>query len=285
MVNTWVSRQWIIPMVDMIPFQTVGSEKSRSMDNHLYREKVFSSKVELKRALSMLALKEHIEVRVKKSCHARFKVGWKEKACKFALRATKLPEGEYWQLQKFQKVHTCTVDGLQCGYRTRSARLIGELISTRVQRNYVTLLRSKEIMEEMNRKWGLQCLYGKAWQAKEYAESLVFGPPRRVLQTPPLIFPYVETAVIRYVVVINATHLNGKFKSILFVAICKDVNGQIYPVAFGISHVKDKESWSWFLNQLRRAIGCPENAMFISDQHLSIKNAIEKVYKDAHHNL
>lgn len=87
------------------------------------------------------------------------------------------------------------------------------------------------------------------------------------------------------VVAIDATHLKGRFKGILFVAVCKDANEQIYPVAFGIGHVEDEESWSWFLNQLRRAIGCLENAMFISDQHLGIKNAVEKVYKDAHHGL
>ncbi|EOY32183.1 Uncharacterized protein TCM_039775 [Theobroma cacao] len=90
-------------------------------------------------------------------------------------------------------------------------------------------------------------------------------------------------AVMRLVVAIDATHLKGRFKGILFVAACKDANEQIYPLAFSIGHVEDEESWSWFLNQLRRAIGCPENAMFISDQHLGIKNAVEKVYKDAHH--
>ncbi|EOY13999.1 Uncharacterized protein TCM_033005 [Theobroma cacao] len=68
-VNTEVSYQWIIP------------------------------EAELKRALSMLALKEHFEFRVEKSCHARFEVGCKEKACKFSLCATKLLEGEYWQLR------------------------------------------------------------------------------------------------------------------------------------------------------------------------------------------
>ncbi|XP_021278476.1 uncharacterized protein LOC110412271 [Herrania umbratica] len=67
--------------------------------------------------------------------------------------------------------------------------------------------------------------------------------------------------------------------------LCKDEDEQIYPVSFGIGNVENKKSWSWFLNQLGRAIGCPENAIFISDQHLGIKNAIEKVYKDAHHDL
>ncbi|EOX99078.1 Uncharacterized protein TCM_007693 [Theobroma cacao] len=138
-VNTRGSRQWIILGLDMISFQTVGSEEFKSMDDYLYREKVFLSKAELKRTLSMLALKEHFEFRVKKSCHVHF-----------------------------EKVHTCTVDGLHCRYRTASARVIGELISSRVQGNCVTSLRRKEIIEEMNRKWGLQCLYGKAWQAKEF---------------------------------------------------------------------------------------------------------------------
>ncbi|EOY26233.1 Uncharacterized protein TCM_027693 [Theobroma cacao] len=75
----------------------ITTEESRSMDDHLYRGKVFPSKVELKQALSMLALKEHFEIKVKKSCYSRLEFGCKEKACKFALRATKLPEGEYWR--------------------------------------------------------------------------------------------------------------------------------------------------------------------------------------------
>ncbi|WRX11670.1 Transposase [Theobroma cacao] len=263
------------------------------MDDHLYRGKVFLLMVELKQALCMLALKEHFEFRVKKSCHVRFKVGCKDKACKFALRATKLPEGEYWQVRTLQKVHTCTVDGLQCGYQTARARVIGKLISSKVQGNCVTPLRTKEIIEEMNHKWGLQSLYGKAWQAKEYAESLVFDPLEESFQLLPSYFHMLEisscirgfSAVMRPIVAIDATHLKDRFNGILFVAVCKDANEQIYPLAFGIGHVEDEESWSWFFNQLRRAIGCPENAMFISDYHLGIKNVVEKVYKDGHHGL
>ncbi|XP_017978259.1 PREDICTED: uncharacterized protein LOC108662416 [Theobroma cacao] len=145
----------------------------------------------------------------------------------------------------------CTVDGLQCGYRTASARVIGELISSRVQRNCVTPLRPKEIMAEMNRKWGLQCLYGKAWQAKEYAEILVFGPLEESFQLVPSYFHMLKheipaLVVIRLIVAIDATHLKGRFKGILFVAVCKDANEQIYPLAFGIGHVEDEESWLWF---------------------------------------
>ncbi|XP_017978256.1 PREDICTED: uncharacterized protein LOC108662415 [Theobroma cacao] len=80
-------------------------------------------------------------------------------------------------------------------------------------------------MEEMNRNWGLQCLYGKAWQAKEYVESFVFGPPEKSFQLLPFYFhmlerenPDIVTAVMRPVITIDATHLKGRFKGILFVA-------------------------------------------------------------------
>ncbi|WRX09538.1 MULE transposase domain - like 1 [Theobroma cacao] len=63
---------------------------------------------------------------------------------------------------------------------------------------------------------------------------------------------------------IDATHLKGKFKGILFVVVCKDGNECIHLVTFGNGHVEDEDSWMWFLSKLRDAIGCPENTMFIS---------------------
>ncbi|EOY03524.1 Uncharacterized protein TCM_018625 [Theobroma cacao] len=160
--------------------------------------------------------KEHFKIRVKNSCHTHLEVACKEKGCKFASHATKLPEGDYWQVWMFHKVNTCNIDGLQGGCRTASTRLIGELISPKLQGNNVTPLRPKKIMEEMNHNWGLACL----WRF---------------------------SAVLWPIIAIDATYLKSRFKGILFVAICKDTNKQIYPVAFGIGHIEDEDSWLWFL--------------------------------------
>ncbi|EOY21842.1 Uncharacterized protein TCM_013984 [Theobroma cacao] len=130
------------------------------------------------------------------------RVGCKDKACKFALRATKLLEGEYWQVRMLHK----------------GARKLCNLIET------------------------------KGNNGRDESQVGIAMP---------------VCAVMWPVVAIDATHLKGRFKGILFVAICKDANEQIYPLAIGIGHVEDEESWSWFLNQLR----------------------FEKVYKDAHHDL
>ncbi|XP_017979855.1 PREDICTED: uncharacterized protein LOC108662786 [Theobroma cacao] len=88
-----------------------------------------------------------------------------------------------------------------------------------------------------------------------------------------------------FTVAIDATHLKGRFKGILFVAVCKDVNECVCPIAFGIGHVEDENSWMWFLSKLRDAVGCLENTMFIFDQHLNIKKVIQNAYPEAHHGL
>ncbi|KAK2637503.1 hypothetical protein Ddye_032295 [Dipteronia dyeriana] len=42
-------------------------------------------------------------------------------------------------------------------------------------------------------------------------------------------------------------------------------------------------SWTWFLNELKNAIGSHEDCMIISDRHLGIKVAMEKVYPNVPH--
>ncbi|XP_017972536.1 PREDICTED: uncharacterized protein LOC108661153 [Theobroma cacao] len=281
--NAGISRTWVILGAKRFSFQTITTEESTCADYLLYKRRMFSLKAELKRALNMLALKEQFGIRVKRSYKGRYEVGCKDKACKFDVRATKLLEGEYWQVRMFHKVHTCTVDGLQGRFST----------------------------------WGLECLYGKAWQAKEYAKKLVFGPPEESFQLLPSYFYMLEQEnpdtittvatdvverfkycfwsyetcirgfrdVMRLMVTIDVTHLKSKFKGVLFIAVCKDANKCVYPIVFGIGHVEDKDSWTWFLSKLRDAVGCPENIRFISNQHLSIKKTIQNAYPETHHGL
>ncbi|WRX22746.1 Transposase [Theobroma cacao] len=276
--NARISCTWVIAGAERFSFQTI------TVEDCLYKGRMFSSKAELKRALNMLVIKEKFTIRVKRSCKARYEVGCKDKACKFSVRSTKLPDrGEYWKVQTFHKVHTCTVDGLQGRFPTTSAKMIGELMSHKIRANGVAL-RPKDIICEMRVQWRLECLLGKrrsirkAWQVNEYTERLVFGPPEESFQLLP-------SDLIRPTIAIDVTHLKGKFKGVLFIAVCKDANECVYPVAFSIGHVEDEDSWTWFLSKLRNAIGCFENTMFISDQYLGIKKAIQNAYPEAHHGL
>ncbi|EOY00800.1 Uncharacterized protein TCM_010725 [Theobroma cacao] len=141
------------------------------------------------------------------SCKARYEVGYKDKACKFSVSATKLPEGgEYWQVWMLHKANGVA-------------------------------LRPKDIIGEMRVQWGLEYLYVTA-VATDEAERFkyCFWAYRACI--------WGFRDVIRPTVAIDTTHLKGRFKGVLLVAVCKDANECIYPVAFGIGHVEDEDSWT-----------------------------------------
>ncbi|KAL6585722.1 hypothetical protein OROMI_002366 [Orobanche minor] len=89
----------------------------------------------------------------------------------------------------------------------------------------------------------------------------------------------------RPVIVVDGTHLKGKYNGIMFVAATKDANEQIFPLAFGFGAKECDESWIWFLEQCRRTFGSPENLLIVSDQHVSIKNALDVVYPGTPHGI
>ncbi|XP_057811352.1 uncharacterized protein LOC131025571 [Salvia miltiorrhiza] len=53
---------------------------------------------------------------------------------------------------------------------------------------------------------------------------------------------------LRPVIVVDGTHLKGKNNGILFVAVTKDANEQVFPLAFGVGPIENDESWKWFLS-------------------------------------
>ncbi|KAK3222173.1 hypothetical protein Dsin_009198 [Dipteronia sinensis] len=262
----------------------------------------------------MYALNEQFEVRIIRSSKTHYEAGCKDGECEFQLHAFKLQKGEYWVVRMFLKDHTCNIDGFHARLRQANSWTVGELLAPKLQVHGHSL-KPKDIMVEMQVDHGLHLLYTKAWRAKDHAEASVFGPPEESFKLLPVYchrlkevnpgtitamktnvanqFEYLFIAhaaslhgfhtVIRPVIAIDGTHLKGKFSSIMFVAICLDANNQVFPLAYGFGDIEDEMSWTWFLNELKNAIGSPKDCMIISDRHLGIKAAMEKVYPNVPH--
>ena len=90
---------------------------------------------------------------------------------------------------------------------------------------------------------------------------------------------------IRPAICIDATHLKGKFGGVMFIAACQDANNQVFPLAYGWGDVECEDSWTWFLKELRKAIGCPANCIIIFDRSPAIKVAMGKEYPEITHGL
>ncbi|KAK0571648.1 hypothetical protein LWI29_019405 [Acer saccharum] len=89
--------------------------------------------------------------------------------------------------------------------------------------------------------------------------------------------------VIRPVVSIDATHLTGSLKGVLLIASAKDGDSKIYPLAFGFAASECKGSWTWFLSELKKGIGSPQDLVIVSDRHRGIISAMNEVFPYAQH--
>ena len=75
----------------------------------------------------------------------------------------------------------------------------------------------------------------------------------------------------RPVICINATHLYGKYKGKLMIAMTTDANIKIYPLAFAIVESESTETWGWFLACIRRYVTDWSKLCIISDRHPGIQ--------------
>ncbi|KAJ0545089.1 putative MULE transposase domain-containing protein [Helianthus annuus] len=81
----------------------------------------------------------------------------------------------------------------------------------------------------------------------------------------------------RPVISIDATHLYGKYKGKLMIAMGVDGNNQILPLAFAIVENESYASWSWFLSHVKKhVVKDTQGICLISDRHAGILKAVNE---------
>ncbi|XP_071704444.1 uncharacterized protein [Rutidosis leptorrhynchoides] len=66
---------------------------------------------------------------------------------------------------------------------------------------------------------------------------------------------------------IHGTHLKGSYKGKLLIAVGKNANNQIIPIAFALIDEESNESWVWFLQMLQENVIGNEKLFVISDRY------------------
>ncbi|XP_038904533.1 uncharacterized protein LOC120090912 [Benincasa hispida] len=168
----------------------------------------------------------------------------------------------------------------------------------------------------MRKEYNVNISYDKAWPARETAYALVRGTPEEsyiVLHAYGEVlnmensgtrfeielendvhFKYMFMVLgpcirgfssCRPVIIVDGSHLKGKYKGTMLVGISMDSNNQVYPLAYAIVNNETDRAWKWFMSNLKCAIGEPPNLVFVSDRAVSIGNVIRAVFPTAFHEL
>ncbi|XP_016570919.1 uncharacterized protein LOC107868795 [Capsicum annuum] len=87
----------------------------------------------------------------------------------------------------------------------------------------------------------------------------------------------------RKVIVVDDTHLYGKYEGMLLSAVEQNTENHIYPIAFCVIDKENYASWMFFFEKLKSIVIDGPDLCFISDRHKSIANGIVKAYSHAYH--
>ncbi|XP_072087283.1 uncharacterized protein [Arachis hypogaea] len=78
------------------------------------------------------------------------------------------------------------------------------------------------------------------------------------------------------VVQVDGTHLYGKYKGCLLVAVSQDGNNNIVPIAFAIVEEETSDAWHFFLSNLQQHVVTRDSVGLISHRHESINAAVTR---------
>ncbi|RYR13247.1 hypothetical protein Ahy_B04g070342 isoform D [Arachis hypogaea] len=156
-------------------------------------------------------------------------------------------------------------------------------------------LKVKSVIAEVESKFNYTVSYRKAWLAKQKAVEKIFGGWDASYEALPIWFEAMchkePSAVVHFETMptyqgdelvgdirVDGTHLYGKYKGCLLVAVSQDGNNNIVPIAFAIVEGETSDAWHFFLSNLRQHVVTRDSVGLISDRHESINAAVERRY-------
>lgn len=225
-----------------------------------------------------------------------------------------------WQLTKWVDRHTCYGTVVSNNNRCVSSKDVAFYIANQISTNIAYEI--KHIRTDIKNVLNVDISYAKGWfgrrkaienvhgtwvsnfnELPNYIRALQESNPGTVVQW--LHQPYSSSsmATFKYVfwafkpsidafklsppfISVDATHLKGDYKGKLLIAISKNANNYILPVAYALVDEETVESWCWFFNVFRQHVlgDSSRRLCVISDRHRGIMHAMENLdgWKEPH---
>lgn len=128
----------------------------------------YPSKKDVQSKLSLMAIRENFEFKVRRSTRDLLFVICIDKSCKWRLRASKLNDSDCFLIRKFHNVHTCLTEKFHRNHHQASSWVVGQLIKSKFEEG-ASDYRPNDIIKDVEKQLGVTISYDKAWRAREIA--------------------------------------------------------------------------------------------------------------------
>ncbi|KAG6486407.1 hypothetical protein ZIOFF_054977 [Zingiber officinale] len=231
--------------------------------------------------------------------------------CLWCIRAVHKKTHKMWQITRWVNMHNCLGSISGNNNRNLTSAIIASHIIHQIEVNPGYLV--KNVQADIKQSLHVDISYKKAWHGRRKAIEIVYGNwesnfaglpsyiaalehsnPNTIVNwhhrpsstENVKVFKYIFWAfgpaidafhMCRPVISVDGIHLRGAYKGKMLIAVSKDANNRILPVAYAIVDEETIASWCWFFEQFRYYVAQDRQLCVISDRHHGIIHAMSNL--------
>ncbi|XP_050290201.1 uncharacterized protein LOC126728421 [Quercus robur] len=274
--NTWDN------INDPSPALGTGHLTSWHKGDHPATGMLFKNKASVQYVLTLYSVEHNKKYKVIKSDTNRLVVWCIHKACLWSIRANCSKKHGMWVISTCKGPHSCS--SLQLATD-------GQMMDSK----FISIALEKYVQKELTQKKAAARIYGDFDESYAKLPRFLATLSDANLDTVTTLKcdPHVLRTCIfnsafwafslcirgfkhcRPVISIDATHLYGKYKGKLLIAMAKDGNNEVYPLIFSVVESESTETWGWFLACLLTYVIDRTNLCIISNRHREIQSCFD----------
>jgi len=296
-------------------------ENTRAEDVQLVTGLLFTDKRQLQKAVETYKIQNGYNLKVTKSDKRRYQVHCVGEGCKWSMWASACGDERSFQIKTVQGTHSCLRFNFERGTRNFSTEWLAEayIETFRIQPHMKPRVFKAIVDQERNCNINIKMCQS----ARKKAIAQIVGDYKEQFH---LLHDYClevssknphTTAVVstkkngndedefagvyiclgqlkrgcldgcRPVLSLDGCFIKGPWRGQILVAVGRDGNNQMYPVAWAVCERENSVSWAWFVSLVASDLGMQDGSgwCLISDQQKGLVDAIKAFLPQAEHRL